>query len=46
MPFEAQENKSFWQDIWDFGWGIPGTPEKFEKKTFVFNSCPLVFKRD
>ena len=25
----------------DFAWDIPGMPDKFEKKEFVFNSRPL-----
>ena len=34
MSFETQGNQTFWRDI-------PGVPEKFEKKRFVFNFRPL-----
>ena len=34
MSFETQGNQTFWRDI-------PGVPEKFEKKKFLFNFRPL-----
>ena len=37
MSLESRESKSFWWAIPDFCWDIPGAPEKFEKKKFVFN---------
>ena len=40
MSFETQGNQTFWQDIPGFCRDIPGAPEKFEKKQFVFNSRP------
>ena len=42
MSFETQENQTFWRDIPGFCRDIPGVPEKFEKKRFVFISRPLV----
>ena len=36
MSLEARETKHFWRDIPGFCWDIPGVPEKFEKKEFVF----------
>ena len=41
MPLEARETKLFWRDIPGFSRDIPEAPEKFEKKKFVLNSCPL-----
>ena len=41
MSLEAREIKLFWRDIPKFCRDIPGAPEKFEKKKFVFNSRPL-----
>ena len=41
MPLETREIKLFGRDIQGFCWDIPGAPEKFEKKKFVFNSRPL-----
>ena len=38
---ETREIKLFGRDIPGFRRDIPGAPEKFEKKRFVFNSCPL-----
>ena len=40
---ETSKIKLFWRDIPGFCWDIPATPEKFEKKKFVFNSRPLFF---
>ena len=37
MPLETREIKLFWRDIPGFCRDIPELPEKFEKKTFVFN---------
>ena len=39
--FETQGYQTFWRDIPGFCRDIPGAPEKFEKKMFVFNSRPL-----
>ena len=36
-PSKPRENKLFWWDIPEFLAGYPGSSEKFEKKTFVFN---------
>ena len=44
MSFETQGNQTFWRDIPGFSWDIPGMPEKFEKKRFVFNSRSLIFQ--
>ena len=41
MSFETQRNHTFWRDILGFCRDIPGVPEKFEKKRFVFHSRPL-----
>ena len=41
MSFETQENQTFWRDIPGFCQDIPGVPEKFEKKRFVFIFRPL-----
>ena len=42
MSFEAQGNQTFWRDIPIlFCRDLPGAPEKFEKKRFVFDSLPL-----
>ena len=38
---ETREIKLFGRDIPGFRRDIPKAPEKFEKKRFVFNSCPL-----
>ena len=38
---ETREIKLFGRDIPGFCRDIPELPEKFEKKKFVFNSCPL-----
>ena len=42
MSLETREIKLFGRDIPGFCRDIPEEPEKFEKKTFVFNSCPLL----
>ena len=41
MSFETQGYQTFWRDIPGFCRDIPGVPEKFEQKRFVFNSRPL-----
>ena len=41
MSLETRETKLFWRDIPGFCWNIPGVPEKFEKKEFMFNFGPL-----
>ena len=41
MSLEAREIKLFGRYIPGFCRDIPGAPEKFEKKKFVFNSRPL-----
>ena len=41
MPLKTREIKLFWRDIPGFCWDIPAVPEKFEKKKFGFNFCPL-----
>ena len=41
MSFETQGNQTFWRDIPGFRRDVPGAPEKFEKKRFVFNFGPL-----
>ena len=38
---ETREIKLFGRDIPGFRRDIPGAPEEFDKKRFVFNSCPL-----
>ena len=42
MSLETREIKLLWRDIPGFCWDIPGTPEKFEKKKFLFSSHPLI----
>ena len=42
MSLETREIKLFWRDIPGSCRDIPGVPEKFEKKRFVFNSRSLV----
>ena len=43
MPLETKGKQTFSQDIPGFCRDIPGSPEKFEKKYFVFNfSAPSV----
>ena len=34
-------NQTFGRDIPGFCWDIPAVPEKFERKLFAVNSCPL-----
>ena len=41
MPSKPRETKVLGQDIPGFCRDIPGAPEKFEKKRFVFNFRPL-----
>ena len=46
MSLETREIKLFGRDIPGFCRDIPEVPEKFEKKKFVFNSCPLCIVDD
>ena len=41
-PSKPRETKCFGGISRDFRRDIPGVPEKFEKRKFVFNSCPLL----
>ena len=41
MSLEIRETKLFGWDIPGFCWDIPGAPEKFEEKKFVFSFGPL-----
>ena len=40
MSLETQEKQTPWQDARDFGWNVPGGPEKSEKQKFVFDFQP------
>ena len=40
-PSKPRKSNFFWRDVPGFCRDIPGAPEKFEKKKFVFNSRPL-----
>ena len=44
-PSKHRESNFFWRDIPGFCRDIPGVPEKFEKKKFVFNFRSLKVKK-
>ena len=46
MSLETQGIKLFWRDIPGFCRDVPQAPEKFEKKVFGFNFCPLILGRE
>ena len=45
MSIKVQVTQTFWWDILEVCWEIPGMPKKFENKQFVFNLWPLALTK-